>query len=537
MQIAFWNETGRAQLDEATKAAETALALEPEHGGALALLENLYRRQRSWDRYVEVLARRRQLPGADPSKLVEAYREVLRYEPRHAGALGGLARVHEESGEWDGAAEAFRQLVAVLPEGAARIEAQYQLAKLLTERLRDPRAAEEQLALALAGAGGEAHVPSLLLLAAIYRERKDWLKARQLLGRAAAAVTDVADKTRILGEAAEICATALDDEVQAADLYTRDPGARRQRGPNSSRSWPRSSSGGVTSPGCSRWRSCWRAAPRRPRRRNARVASTVSGEPARRPATRGEPWKPFEPPRWSRAPRRRPPRRRWPRATTSPTSRSGARTGARPPPSTRPCSADPEGLPRDAQAGRLREAGHLPASRREARRRRSSRWRRPWRSIRAARARCRRWSRRLGRPATTTPSYATPRRCWRSPTIRGPSWGCWSTWRRSTASVATTPSGRSRPIWRRSRSGRTSGQSCTGCSSSTPTPSSGSSLCTCWSGWRPWPTMRRARRTSWLPATSWPRSCPRGPKRSMRSSRRWTPIRTTSRPSSASTSW
>jgi len=218
VQIAFWNETGRAQLDEATKAAETALTLEPAHGGALALLENLYRRQRSWDRYVGILARRRQLPGADPSKVGDAYREVLRYEPRHAGALEGLALLHEESGEWDAAAETLRRLIAARPEGAGRIEAQYQLARLLKERLRDPRAAEEQLALALAG--GEAHVPSLLLLAAIYRERTDWLKARQLLGRAAAAVTDLGDKTRILGEAAEICATALDDEVQAADLYT-----------------------------------------------------------------------------------------------------------------------------------------------------------------------------------------------------------------------------------------------------------------------------------------------------------------------------
>jgi lipopolysaccharide biosynthesis regulator YciM len=219
VQIAFWNETGRARLDEATKAAETALTLEPAHGGALALLENLYRRQRGWDRYVEILARRRQLPGADPSKIGDAYREVLRYEPRHGGALGGLASLHEESGEWDAAAEVLRRRIAVLPEGADRIEAQYQLARLLTERLGDPRAAEEQLALTLALAGGETHAPSLLLLAAIYRERKDWLKARQLLGRAAAVVTEVGDKTRILGEAAEICATALDDEVQAADLY------------------------------------------------------------------------------------------------------------------------------------------------------------------------------------------------------------------------------------------------------------------------------------------------------------------------------
>jgi tetratricopeptide (TPR) repeat protein len=57
------------------------------------------------------------------------------------------------------------------------------------------------------------------LLAALYRERKDWLKARQLLGRAAAAAVDVADKARILGEAAEICVRELDDEAQAAELY------------------------------------------------------------------------------------------------------------------------------------------------------------------------------------------------------------------------------------------------------------------------------------------------------------------------------
>jgi golgin subfamily B member 1 len=219
VQIAFWNETGRAQLDEAAKAAETALTLEPGHGGALALLESLYRRQRNWDRYVEVLGRRQDRPGADPGKLGDSYREVLRYEPRHTGALDGLAHLHEDGGEWDAAAEALRRLCAALPEGATRIEAQYRLAKLLTERLRDPRGAEEQLALVLALPEGAAHVPSQLLLAAIYRERKDWLKARQLLGRAAAAVTDVGDKTRLLGEAAEICATALDDEAQAADLY------------------------------------------------------------------------------------------------------------------------------------------------------------------------------------------------------------------------------------------------------------------------------------------------------------------------------
>ena len=121
VQIAFWNETGRAQLDEAARAAETALALEPAHGGALALLENLYRRQRSWDRYVEILGRKRERPGADLGKLADAYLEVLRYEPRHTGALDGLARLHEETGASDAAADLLRRLIAARPE---EVEAQ-----------------------------------------------------------------------------------------------------------------------------------------------------------------------------------------------------------------------------------------------------------------------------------------------------------------------------------------------------------------------------------------------------------------------------
>jgi tetratricopeptide (TPR) repeat protein len=223
VQIAFWNESGLALLDEAAEAASAALDLDPAHGGALMLLAEVYRRQRNWDRCVEMLSRMRERPGTDAGKLADSYREVLRYEPRHPGALEGLGRVHEEAGEWESAAEVFRRLIATLPPEAAvseRVTAQHRLAVILKERLGDLHGAEEQLALALAAPGGATHVPSLLLLATLYRERKDWMKARQLLGRAATVVTDLDERVRLLSEAAEICATALDDEAQAAELYT-----------------------------------------------------------------------------------------------------------------------------------------------------------------------------------------------------------------------------------------------------------------------------------------------------------------------------
>ena len=139
VQIAFWNESGLARLDDAAAAARAALALDPAHGGALSLLEELYRRQRSWDPYVEILGRKHEAPGSDPYRLVDAYREVLRYEPQHPGALDGLAQLLEATGEWGSAAEALRQLIAALPktrEPSAEAEAPRLSARV---RLGDPR--------------------------------------------------------------------------------------------------------------------------------------------------------------------------------------------------------------------------------------------------------------------------------------------------------------------------------------------------------------------------------------------------------------
>ena len=218
------NETGRAQLDEATRRPNRAGA-EAAHGGALALLEistaGSGSRSLRRDPGASPAA-----PGADPTKVGDAYREVLatsRGTPARSVGSPRCTKRRRVGGRRRGPAPPRRRVARRSGRGRGAVSAG-QAARGTALRSARGRGA----AGARAGGGRRrTHVPSLLLLAAIYRERKDWLKARQLLGRAAAVVTDVADRTRILGEAAEICATALDDEVQAADLYAEYPGARR----------------------------------------------------------------------------------------------------------------------------------------------------------------------------------------------------------------------------------------------------------------------------------------------------------------------
>lgn len=225
VQVAFWQDSGLGALEDAAKAAVAALDLVPAHGGALAMLESIYRRQRNWDRLVEILDKRNALVGNDADRVAESYREVLRHDPQHRGALLSLVRAYEERGQWNDAANRLRILLGVLSGDAtsepARVDALHRVAIILRQRLGDARAAEERLVELLALPAGRDHVAAMTELASIYRERGDWLKARQLLERAAAAVKDAAAEARLLIEAGEICADRLAEAAQAADLFTQ----------------------------------------------------------------------------------------------------------------------------------------------------------------------------------------------------------------------------------------------------------------------------------------------------------------------------
>jgi tetratricopeptide (TPR) repeat protein len=218
VQIAFWFDNGLERLEDAATAARHALFIDATHGGALTLLEDIYRRQRSWDRFVEVLAKKWENPYRDHYKIAEAYAEALKLEPEHQGLLEGMARLCEETNQWERAAETLRRLTEVAGS-EEKVSIHYRLGAILQARLGDPRAAEEHFVQALALDPAQAHVPSMLALIEIYQGRGDWMKAAQLTLRVAESAAEPAEKVRLTFQAATIFHHRLDDQTQAAGLY------------------------------------------------------------------------------------------------------------------------------------------------------------------------------------------------------------------------------------------------------------------------------------------------------------------------------
>jgi golgin subfamily B member 1 len=223
-QIAFWCDIGLGSADEAITAGQRALALVPHHGGALALLEALHRRGSHWDQLADVLDRKWADRFRDPNRIADAYAEILRAQPRHLPSLMGLARVHEALGDWENAI-ALLSRAAEGMEGADRVGLHFQLGEVALAQASDPAAAEAQYAQALALDPG--HVASMMALVQIYRERGDWLKAAQLLARAADRQASSEKKIDLLFEAACTYQEKLDDETQAAALYEQIVGIDR----------------------------------------------------------------------------------------------------------------------------------------------------------------------------------------------------------------------------------------------------------------------------------------------------------------------
>ncbi len=233
----MWEEDFR-KPDRAIDCLQKCLLVDESDQQAHRDLERLYRAEKRWEDLVENY-RRHILVANDPSertdlyykmglvyeqeikdydRAIEAYDDVVSFNPEHVEALWALSRLYELTENWDRAVDVMTRISGAV-EGDQRVQLNYRLGKIYDEQMRMPEAAEQWLSEALALA--PSHLPSMIALLNLYKARGDSLKAAQLMVRAEEQTRNNLEKTRLLFDAAGLYQNELGDEERALELYAR----------------------------------------------------------------------------------------------------------------------------------------------------------------------------------------------------------------------------------------------------------------------------------------------------------------------------
>ncbi|MCC6747689.1 MAG: tetratricopeptide repeat protein [Deltaproteobacteria bacterium] len=227
------------KLDRAAECLEKILLIDDRNLATYRSLERLYRQDTRFEDLVDVLRRHVNATGdpherielymkmgevyegplQDKDRAIEAYTDILTFDPDHTQALDALARLYEEISDWSRAVDVMIRLVQLVDDAAYRVNVLYRLGRIYEEHLRDAATAEERYQQALEI--DSTHEESMKALVEIYKQRGDWAKAAQMMIRAEAHSSNPLEKSRLLYEAGMAYLTQMDDEATAGELFAR----------------------------------------------------------------------------------------------------------------------------------------------------------------------------------------------------------------------------------------------------------------------------------------------------------------------------
>jgi len=226
------------KAERAIECLQSVLEIDKEQLSVYRDIERLLRADRNWDALVDIYRRHIQVESEaaertavhlalghlfeeelrDPDRAAESYNDILGFDPDHTEALKGLARIYEQTEQWDRAVEIMERLVNVV-DAKEKVDLSFRLGKIFDEHMQMPESAEERLSDALSI--DPTHVPSMFSLINLYKRRGDSQKAAQMMVRAETCTQNTLEKTRLLFEAGKLYQTELGDEQKAKDLFAR----------------------------------------------------------------------------------------------------------------------------------------------------------------------------------------------------------------------------------------------------------------------------------------------------------------------------
>ncbi|MEZ4362322.1 MAG: tetratricopeptide repeat protein [Kofleriaceae bacterium] len=233
---AAWEERFE-KIDRAAECLEKIVALDARNFAAYRELARIYHQAGKWEALVETyhnhIRSTSDVPtridlycamGAvyeaqlgDPDRAIEAYTDVLSFDPHDARALDALGRLYERISEWDRAIDAMGHLTQILDDPRRQVDLFWRMGRIQYGQLRDADAAEANFLRGLALDNG--HVPTMEALVKQYSDRGDWLKAAQMMVRAEGYTSVLLDKVRLLYDAARIYQDRLRQPDAAKQLY------------------------------------------------------------------------------------------------------------------------------------------------------------------------------------------------------------------------------------------------------------------------------------------------------------------------------
>jgi tetratricopeptide (TPR) repeat protein len=118
-----------------------------------------------------------------PDYAIPYYQQILQLDPQHHAAMSQMADLYRQTGQWDTVYQVLARMLEVATRDEDKMDVYVQLGELCEKQLGRPEQATAYYSQALELDG--AHLPSLVALERIYRERGEWEKLVEVLKRKA----------------------------------------------------------------------------------------------------------------------------------------------------------------------------------------------------------------------------------------------------------------------------------------------------------------------------------------------------------------
>jgi golgin subfamily B member 1 len=153
----------------------------------------------------------------DDGRAIEAFNNLLSVDASSKIALGALARLYERTEVWGQAAQLLEKLARREENVDQQVEVFSRLGVIQKDRLKRLEDAEVSLQKALELK--DSHAESMLALADLYRQRKDFGKAARMLREAARHTPNQLERVKRLHAAGTTCLDDIEDEDKALEVF------------------------------------------------------------------------------------------------------------------------------------------------------------------------------------------------------------------------------------------------------------------------------------------------------------------------------